>query len=61
MARRVVTSIDFWRDAPWQMDAAAKGHADAVVMPVAPGNYHIDDASQDRIADRVRTALGCEP
>jgi hypothetical protein len=56
-----VTSIDFWRDAPWQMDAAAKGHADAVVMPVAPGNSPIDDASQDRIADRVRTALGCEP
>jgi hypothetical protein len=31
------------------------------IVPVAPGNYHIDDASQDRIADRVRTALGCEP
>ena len=122
----------FWRDAPWQVGAAAKGRADGVVMlfgtnditglgatpaqlvadlaaacarnpalpcyvgtqpatlgenvnptpwadairaqfgqhaidmttgivPVAPGNYHIDDASQDRIADRVRTALGCEP
>jgi hypothetical protein len=52
--------------APWADAIRAQFGQHAIdmtsgIVPVAPGTVHIDDASQDRIADRVRTVLGCEP